>query len=168
MSCTGFVLFYGGSPLLWLSKLQTKVALSTAEAEYIALSQSLHDVIPLFGLLAELQDAFTFATKQALLSCSLFKDNAGALTLATDHKTCPRTKHIGLKYHHFRGHVMSDLVKILPITTFEQTAVIFTKPLPAFTLKYLCKNLMGWWLFPIVILPEGVRDESICHEIIPT
>ena len=144
MSRTGFVLFYGGCPLLWLSKLQTEVALSTTEAEYIALSQSLRDVIPLLGLLAELQDVFTFATKQALLSCSLFEDNAGALTLATDHKSCPRTKHIGLKYHHFRGHVMSGLVKILPITTFEQTADIFTKPLPAVTFKYLRKKLMGW------------------------
>jgi hypothetical protein len=52
---TGFVLVYSGCPLLWLSKLQTEVALSTTEAEYIALSQSLCDVIPLLGLLAELQ-----------------------------------------------------------------------------------------------------------------
>ena len=114
MLCTGFVLFYGGCPLLWLSKCQTEVALSTTDAEYIALSQSLCDVIPLLGLLAELQKFFILAIQQALLSCSLFEDNAGALTLATDHKTCPRTQCIGLKYHPFCGHVRSGLSEFSP------------------------------------------------------
>ena len=40
------------------------------------------------------------------------------------------------------GYIMSGLVKILPITTFEQTADIFTKPLPAVTFKYLHKKLI--------------------------
>jgi hypothetical protein len=144
MSRTGFVICYGGCPILWLSKLQTEVALSTTEAEYIALSQSLRDAIPLLGLLAELRDIFVFATHPPLLSCTLFEDNKGALALATDHKARPRTKHIGLKYHHFRSHVLSGLVKILPISTFEQTADIFTKPLPAVTFRYLRAKLIGW------------------------
>lgn len=143
MSCTGFVIFYGGCPLLWLSKLQSEVALSTTEAEYIALSQSLHDIIPLISLFAEFCDIFTFSTKQALHSCSLFEDNVGTLALATDHKSQPWTKHIGLKYHHFRGHVTSGLVNIFPIKTFEQIADIFTKPLPGVSFKYLHKKLTG-------------------------
>ena len=45
MSRTGFVICFAGCPLFWLSKLQSEVAISTTEAEYIALSQSLRDVI---------------------------------------------------------------------------------------------------------------------------
>ena len=144
MSRTGFVICYAGCPIFWLSELQSEVALSTTEAEYIALSQSLRDVIPLLNIIAELQQVFIFPTQQALLSCSLFEDNAGALALALDHKTRPRTQHIGLKYHHFRSHVTSGLIKIFSISTFDQVADIFTKPLPAVTFIYLRQKLMGW------------------------
>ena len=143
MSCTGYTIHYAGCLLVWLSKLQTEVALSTTEAEYIALSQSLRDIIPLLNLLKELQVIFPFITKQPVISCTLFKDNAGALQLATTHKTCPHTKHLSLKSHHFRSHVSSGLILILPINTFEQLADIFTKPLPEATFKYLCFKLLG-------------------------
>jgi hypothetical protein len=46
-SRTGYVLFLANCPLLWVSKLQTEIATSTMEAEYIALSQSMKDLIPL-------------------------------------------------------------------------------------------------------------------------
>ena len=87
MSRTGYMIHYAGCPLVWLSKLQTEVALSTTEAEYIALSQSLCDVLPLLNLLKELQLTFPFITKQPVISCILFEDNASALQLATTHKT---------------------------------------------------------------------------------
>jgi hypothetical protein len=50
-SRTGFVIMYAGCPLVWVSKFQTEVALSTTEAEYIALSQAMRELIPLLGLL---------------------------------------------------------------------------------------------------------------------
>ena len=48
---SGYVLTLGGCPLLWTSKLQTEVALSTLEAEYICLSQAMQELIPMQGLL---------------------------------------------------------------------------------------------------------------------
>jgi len=39
-SCTGYIIMYTGCPILWVSRLQMEVVLSTTEAEYIALSQS--------------------------------------------------------------------------------------------------------------------------------
>eukprot|EP00957_Ditylum_brightwellii_P176467 13438623-Ditylum_brightwellii.AAC.1 len=54
MSRTGFVIMYAGCPVLWQSKLQTKIALSTAEAEYIALSSAMREVVPFMNLLEEL------------------------------------------------------------------------------------------------------------------
>ena len=49
MSRTGYMILYAGCPIIWCSKLQTEIALSTTESEYIALSNSLRDVIPLLA-----------------------------------------------------------------------------------------------------------------------
>eukprot|EP00957_Ditylum_brightwellii_P075665 5750066-Ditylum_brightwellii.AAC.1 len=54
MSHTGFVIIYAGCPVLWQSKLQTEIALSTAETEYIALSSAMYEVISFMNLLEEL------------------------------------------------------------------------------------------------------------------
>ena len=53
-SRTGYVIMYRGAPLLWVSKMQTQIALSTMEAEYIALSQSMRDLIPIRKVLKEI------------------------------------------------------------------------------------------------------------------
>ena len=45
-SRTGFVIRYAGCPVIWISKLQTEIVLSTAEAEYIAMSQALIEALP--------------------------------------------------------------------------------------------------------------------------
>ena len=49
-SRTGFVIKYAGCPITWASKLQTEIALSTTEAEYIALSQAMRYIIPLMTM----------------------------------------------------------------------------------------------------------------------
>ena len=48
MSRMGYVITYAGCPVLWCSNLQTEIALSTTEEEYIALVQGIHEVIPLW------------------------------------------------------------------------------------------------------------------------
>ena len=53
-SCTGYVILYRNTPILWVSKMQTQIALSPMEAEYVALSQSMRDLIPICHLLKEL------------------------------------------------------------------------------------------------------------------
>ena len=50
-SRTGFVIMYAGCPITWGSKLQTEIALSTTESEYIALSSAIREVIPFLGLM---------------------------------------------------------------------------------------------------------------------
>ena len=56
----------------------------------------------------------------------------------------PRTKHIAIKYHHFRQGVINGIYNILPIDTKEQTADIFTKALSEATFSYLCSKLNYW------------------------
>ena len=144
MSRTGYVLMYAGCPLTWCSKLQTEVALSTTEAEYIALSQALRDVIPLIQLLKEVNNIFPINMPQTEVHCKVWEDNNGCITLAQEQKFSPRTKHIAIKYHHFRQHIKNGTIKILPIDTKEQTADIFTKPLDEALFIYLRKKLCGW------------------------
>lgn len=54
-SRTGYLIKFMGCPLLWVSKLQTQIALSTMESEYIALSQSMRDLISIQEILKEVQ-----------------------------------------------------------------------------------------------------------------
>ena len=118
-------------PLFWSSKLQTQIALSTTEAEYIALSQALRDLIPIMNLLLELKEhGLPIVSEVPRVHCKAFEDNSGALELARLPKLRPRTKHINLVYHHFRKHVRDGLISIFPIDTEDQLGDIFTKPLP--------------------------------------
>lgn len=55
----------------------------------------------------------------------------------------PRTKHIAVKYHHFRSCVNKTLF-IERVDTKEQLADIFTKPTPLSTFAYLREGIMGW------------------------
>ena len=144
MSRTGYVIMYAGCPILWCSKLQTEIALSTAEAEYIALSQAMRQVIPMMNLITEISCIFDIYMPKPEVHCKVFEDNRSAITIAEANKFTPRTKHIALKYHHFRRYVKEKIIQIYPIGTQEQTADIFTKPLDDKTFLYLRKKLNGW------------------------
>ena len=144
LSRTGYVIFYMGCPLLWVSKMQTEITLSTTKAEYVALSQSMRDVIPLMNLIEEASDLWSTDTFKPQIICKLFEDNNKALELAKAPKYRPCTKHIALKYHHFREHVKQGKVDIQAIDTKDQIADQFTKALADNTFLYLRDKLMGW------------------------
>ena len=144
LSRTGFVIFFCACPITWVSKLQTEVALSTTEAEYISLSHSMRELIPFRSLVLEFQERLQYLSSATTISCKVFEDNNGALELANKPKFRPRTKHIGIKYHHFRDSVKNGNIEVLPIDTKEQIADIFTKSLDRQTFEYLRKKLVGW------------------------
>ena len=79
-----------------------------------------------------------------IVRCTVFEDNQGAKELALCPKNRPRTKHIAVKYHHFREHVNKGIIHVKYTPTTEKLADIMTKPLPLNTLEYLRKNIMGW------------------------
>ncbi len=143
-SRTGFVILFANCPVLWVSKLQTEVALSTTEAECIALSQAMRDLIPMRALLTELTTltCLTFDTNTTY--STIIEDNKGCVELANAPKMRPRTKHIALKYHHFCSHVANGVIKIKWIDTKHQLADIFTKPLPEPLFVSLRLLLLGW------------------------
>lgn len=143
-SRTGYVLIFGGCPLLWVSKLQTEIALSTAEAEYIALSQSMRDLLPLKGLISEVLTSYGVSLEEENTHSTVFEDNNGTLSLARTPAMTPRTKHIGVKYHFFREHVRNGTVKIVKVESENQKADIFTKGLGPQKFEAIRKMLMDW------------------------
>jgi hypothetical protein len=107
-SRSGWIIFYAGCPIIWASKLQSHVALSTTEAEYISLSMSLREVLPIMFLLDEMRNkGLQVICTAPHVYCKVFKDKSGALELARLPKLRPRTKHINVCYHHFQEHVRS-------------------------------------------------------------
>ena len=164
-SRTGYVILYQGCPILWVSKMQTQCALSTMESEYLALSQSMRDLIPLREILKEVNQ-MVFNKLRGTPKCSansksfsdivsdeenvtlppskVYEDNNACLKFARLPRLTPRTKHIAVPYHWFRAKVEQLEIIIEPISTDKQLADQFTKPLTIDKFLKGRKDLMGW------------------------
>lgn len=144
-SRSGFIITYARCPIHWSSKLQTTIALSTTEAEYVAMSNALREVIPFMALLEELHShGWGNAVNPPRVFCKVFEDNSGALEMIRVPKMRPRTKHINIIYHHFREFVRSGKITAWAIPTESQPADIFTKPLPVDKFVKFRKMIMNW------------------------
>ena len=91
MSMTGYVIFYANCPVIWCSKLQKEIALSTTESEYIALSQSLRDILPLTKLFKEIRQIIPSDEKRPEVHYSIFEDKKGCTDLVEAPRRRPRT-----------------------------------------------------------------------------
>ena len=90
-STTGYVFTLAGGAVSWLSKLQTVVALSTTEAEYMAATQACKEAVWIQRLMEELSHKQERTT--------LYCDNQSALHIARNPAFHSKTKHIGIQYH---------------------------------------------------------------------
>jgi hypothetical protein len=96
-------------------------------------------------LVNELNTAgFDIPGERPMIQCKAFEDNTGALEMAKTHKMRPRTKHLNIKYHHFREAVQKGEISIMQIDTLEQIADIFTKPLGLQLFLKFRKMMLGW------------------------
>jgi hypothetical protein len=143
-SRTGYIITFAKCPILWMSKLQSEIALSTTEAEYISLSQAMRDLIPMRTILQEMTQVYGYTVQQAITHSTVFEDNKGCVDLIAAPTMRPRTRHISIKYHHFREHIRRGHIRIKWISTDQQVADIFTKPLPAPKFTLLRKSILGW------------------------
>jgi len=145
-SRTGFVLTLFGCPVLWPSKLQTDITLSSTAAEYVAFSMAMRELLPLRVLLKEMSDKMNLPLiAQSLVCSTAFEDNMGVMSLVNVPKMSTRNKYLSLKYHFFRseiGEAKGIVAKY--IRTEEQKADIFTKGLPTKQFQVIRKLVMGW------------------------
>ena len=120
-STSGDVFLSEGTAISWGSKLQTIAALSTVEAELIAMSTGVQEALWLSKLVHDVGEELGAAV--------IFTDNTGALANVRGIPISPRTKHIGVGYHRIRGEVQSGSVDPQYVHTSENIADMFTKNL---------------------------------------
>jgi hypothetical protein len=117
----------------WASKKQNLVALSIIEAEFIAAG---HCCAQLLWMKQTLRDYDYKLTKVPLLY-----DNESAIRMADNPLEHSRTKHIAIRYHFLRDHQQRGDIEIAYVSTKEQLADIFTKPLDEKTFTKLRHEL---------------------------
>jgi len=133
-SLTGYVFTVGSCAVSWRATLQSVVALSTTEAEYMAICEACKELIWLKGLYAELC---------GVESCiSLHCDSQSAIYLTKDQMFHERTKHIDIKYHFVRDVIEEGKLKVCKISTHDNPADMMTKPIPVAKFE-LCSSLVG-------------------------
>ena len=141
----GYIITFEGCPIIWKSQMQTEICLSSTESEYIGLSYALREVIPIMEVIKEMNKLkLAFTNVVPKIHCKVFEDNSGALEMAKNYKYRPRTKHLNVKYHHFRDYVERGEITIHKIDTSNQLADYLTKPVSQEILEHLRLKVMGW------------------------
>ena len=151
-SRTGYVINLAECPVIWVSKLQSDIALSTMEAEYNALSMAMKDLLPLQRLVHTVADAVGLNVQDLIeMKTTVWEDNSGALTLANlePGRMTPRSKHYGVKYHWFRSHLKPNNIQVVKVDTKDQQADILTKGLRTQRFEENRKQLLGWYAVPM-------------------
>ncbi|KAK2379434.1 putative mitochondrial protein [Trifolium repens] len=122
-STSGGCFFLGTNIISWFSKKQNCVALSTAEAEYIAAGSSCSQLVWMKQMLKE------YNVEQNALT--LYCDNMSAINISKNPVQHSKTKHIDIRHHYIRDLVENKVVTLEHVGTKEQVADIFTKALDA-------------------------------------
>lgn len=134
-SYTGYAFILSGSPISWESRKQRTVAMSSTEAEYMALSEATKEGIRLRNLLLELGFG-------EIAKISIFCDSNGAIKLAENPIFHNRTKHIDVRHHFVREAIEQELIKVNHVSTEDMAADILTKGLPKAKHRR-CMKLLG-------------------------
>jgi hypothetical protein len=120
-STSGGCLLLGRSLVSWTSKKQNSVALSTAEAEYIAAGACCTQFLYMKKILLD----YGVVLEKVPLLC----DNESAVKIANNHVQHSRTKHIDIRHHFLRDHVAKGDIILEGVRSEDQLEDIFTKPL---------------------------------------
>ena len=121
-SISGYVVTMAGGATSWSSKKQATVALSTAEAEYVAAVHVVKQVLWQQSLFTELDfDTYTTST--------IFTDNQAAISISHNPEFHARTKHIDIAHHFLRDLISQGTINTVYVNTKDNLADIFTKGL---------------------------------------
>lgn len=137
-STTGYCVSLSENSCLvsWKTKKQPTVALSTCEAEYMALASTMQECMYLKQLLEGIDD---YMYKQTVV----YEDNQGTIALAKNPVSRQRCKHVDIKYHFVRSVVTEGRMSLLYCTTEEMVADIMTKPVSKIKLEKFDDLLFG-------------------------
>jgi hypothetical protein len=122
-STSGYVFLMAGGPVTWSSKRQATVALSTVEAEYVAMSRCAQQMVWMHSWLKEVEVEYS-------VPGLIRGDNRGAIALTKNTKDHGKVKHIDIRHHYIRELLQSGAITIEHVSSSDNLADIFTKPLP--------------------------------------
>ncbi|GJS80092.1 retrovirus-related pol polyprotein from transposon TNT 1-94 [Tanacetum coccineum] len=132
-STSGGIQFLGDKLVSWMSKKQNCTAMSSAEAEYVALSASCAQVM---WMRTQLKD-YGFNYNKIPLYC----DSQSAIAISCNPVQHSRTKHIHTRYHFIKEQVKNGIIELYFVRTEYQLADMFTKALPEDRFKYLVRRI---------------------------
>jgi hypothetical protein len=121
-STTGYVIKINDCLINWVSKKQSTVSLSSAEAEYMSISATIQEMKWIKNLLSELD---VLSDRTPILYC----DNQSAIAISENDKFHNRTKHIDIRHHYIRDAVKNKEIQLQWIESKNQQADILTKSL---------------------------------------
>jgi hypothetical protein len=124
-STTGYIVMINNGAIAWKSRRQPTVALSTMEAEYMALTEATKELKWIRTLLAELDHSNISMNEPT----DLFSDNQSAIALSKNPVSHARAKHIDLRHHFVREAIQDKIIWVQYIPTAEMTADSLTKAL---------------------------------------
>jgi hypothetical protein len=123
---TGYIITCCRCPNHWVSKLQSEIALSSMESEYNTLSMAAYELLPIWCLLIELSqhinlhvplsEKFNTTHTTHLAPYQIFEDDQACTALGTQNHNKIWTKHIAIKWHHFKDQIKHGLKWIVPLT----------------------------------------------------
>nr|GFB83929.1 retrovirus-related Pol polyprotein from transposon TNT 1-94 [Tanacetum cinerariifolium] len=128
-STSGGLQFLGGKLVSWSLKKQDYTAISTAEAEYVSLSACCAQVI---WMRTQLLD-YGYKYSQISMYC----DSKSSIAISCNSVHHLKTKHINIRYHLIKEHVVKGTVKLYFVGTEYQLADLFTKALPKEHFEYM-------------------------------
>lgn len=118
---TGYVFKLANAPISWMSRKQKSVAMSSTEAEYVALSEAAKEAVHLRMFLSEIMGQ--------QLATIIYNDNQGAGSMARNPVFHGRAKHIDLRYHFVRETIQKKRICVKYLPTEEMVANVLTKGL---------------------------------------
>ena len=138
-SITGYVFKVTtiGPVISWKSRKQPTVALSTCEAEYMALASAIQEAKFLRQLLGEL------IGKNMAKATDIYCDNQSAILLSKNPVQHQRSKHIDIRYHFIRSEILSKTVNVKYVTSEENLSDLLTKPITRFKIGKFINDLVG-------------------------
>lgn len=133
-SYTGYFFKLANAAVIWSSRKQKSITLSSTEAEYVSLSEAAKEVMHFKKFLEEV-----LGHQEELI---IFNNNQGAGQMTKNPINHGRAKHIDIKYHHIREVVDAEVIKIEYKPTEKMPADVLTKAL-ASTKHKKCTRKMG-------------------------
>jgi hypothetical protein len=134
-STGGYIVKMGTGVISWSSKLQTIIAQSTTEAEYIAAAEAGKEIMWMRNILGEF--GYTLSSPS-----TLYIDNQSAINVAKNPEHHGRMKHLDLRTHWLRHNVEDKIFRPVHVSTGEMLADCMTKALPRVKHDY-CRQNMG-------------------------